>query len=123
MGKLLIVDDELDVREFARSFFRKRGFDVFIASAGREAMDLVDKENPDLILLDIRMGEMSGIDVLRELRQRNNPVKVVMVSGIEEDAVVEETTLLGALGFIHKPLILEELEKIVLREFAVPQPI
>jgi two-component system response regulator (stage 0 sporulation protein F) len=123
MGKLLIVDDELDVREFARSFFRKRGFDVFIASAGREAMDLIDKENPDLILLDIRMGEMSGIDVLRELRQRNNPVKVVMVSGIEEDAVVQETTLLGALGFIHKPLILEELEKIVLREFAVPQPI
>jgi two-component system response regulator (stage 0 sporulation protein F) len=123
MGKLLIVDDELDVREFSRSFFRKRGFEVFIASAGREAMDLVDKENPDLILLDIRMGEMSGIDVLRELRQRNNPVKVVMVSGIEEDSVVQETTLLGALGFIHKPLILEELEKIVLREFAVPQPI
>jgi two-component system response regulator (stage 0 sporulation protein F) len=123
MKKLLIVDDELDVREFARSFFRKRGFDVFIAAAGRDAMDLVDKENPDLILLDIRMGEMSGVDVLRELRQRNNPVKVVMVSGIEEDAVVQETTSLGALGFIHKPLILEELEKVVLREFAIPQPV
>ncbi len=120
MGKLLIVDDELDVREVARSFFRTRGFDVSIASAGREALDLVAKENPDLILLDIRMGEMSGIDVLRELRQRNNPVKVVMVSGIEEEHAVQETTGLGALGFIHKPLILEELEKVVLREFSVP---
>ena len=120
MGKLLIVDDELDVREFARSFFRKRGFDVAIASEGREALGLVDKENPDLILLDIRMGEVSGIDVLRELRQRNNPVKVVMVSGIEEEHTVQETTSLGALGFIHKPLILEELEKIVLQAFGVP---
>jgi len=120
MPKLLIVDDELDVREFARSFFRKRGFDVFVASAGREALDLIEKDNPDLILLDIRMGEVSGIDVLRELRQRNNPVKVVMVSGIEEEQSIQETKVLGALGFIHKPLILEELEKIVLREFAVP---
>lgn len=119
MGKLLIVDDELDVREFARNFFRKRGFDVAIAAEGREALDLVGSENPDLILLDIRMGEFSGIDVLRELRQRNNPVKVVMVSGIEEDQAVKETANLGALGFIHKPLILEELEKVVLREFGV----
>ena len=119
MPKLLIVDDELDVREFARNFFRKRGIDVTIASAGREALDLIDKDQPDLILLDIRMGEMSGVDVLRELRQRNNQVKVVMVSGIEEDQVVRDTTALGALGFIHKPLVLEELEKVVLREFIV----
>jgi two-component system response regulator (stage 0 sporulation protein F) len=119
MGKLLIVDDELDVREFARNFFRKRGFDVSIACAGREALELVDSEHPDLILLDIRMGEMSGVDVLRELRQRNNGVKVVMVSGIEEDKVVQQTTVLGAVGFIHKPLILEELEKVVLRELGI----
>ncbi len=120
MGKLLIVDDELDVREFARNFFRKRGFDVSIAAAGREALDLIYKESPDLVLLDIRMGEMSGVDVLRELRLRNNAVKVVMVSGIEEDQVVQETTVLGAIGFVHKPLVLEELEKVVLREFGAP---
>jgi DNA-binding response OmpR family regulator len=119
MGKLLIVDDELDVREFARNFFRKRGYDVSIASAGREALDLIDQEHPDLVLLDIRMGEMSGVDVLRELRQRHNAVKVVMVSGLEEDQVVQETTVLGALAFIHKPLILEELEKVVTRQFSV----
>ncbi len=119
MGKLLIVDDELDVREFARNFFRKRGVDVSIASAGREALEIVEKENPDLILLDIRMGEMSGVDVLRELRNRNNPVKVVMVSGMEEEQLVKETSILGALGFIHKPLILEELEKVVFREFGL----
>ena len=117
MPKLLIVDDELDVREFSASFFRKRGFDVSAASSGREALDSVARECPDLILLDIRMDAMSGIEVLKELRQNNNPVKVVMVSGLEEDQIVKETMTLGALGFIHKPLILEELEKVVLREF------
>jgi DNA-binding response OmpR family regulator len=119
MGKLLIVDDELDVREFARNFFRKRGIDVSTASSGKEALELLARETPDLVLLDIRMGEMSGVDVLRALRQANNPVKVVMVSGIEEEQIVKDSSALGSIGFIHKPLVLEELEKVVLREFAV----
>ncbi len=119
MNRLLIVDDELDVREFAGNFFRKRGFDVLTAASGNEALRFAREENPDLVLLDIRLGEMSGVEVLRELRQHGNPVKVVMVSGIEEEWVVKETSSLGAIGFIHKPLILEELEKVVLREFVV----
>ena len=119
MPKLLIVDDELDVREFARNFFRKRGIETSIASAGMEALELIEKDPPDLILLDVRMGEMSGIDVLRQLQQRSAPIKVVMVSGLEEEQVVKEAMALGALGFIHKPLILEDLEKVVLREFGL----
>ncbi|MEI8010878.1 MAG: response regulator [Candidatus Omnitrophota bacterium] len=118
MSKLLIVDDELDVREFARNFFRKRGLDVSVASTCLEALQAIETTLPDLILLDIRMGENSGVDVLRELRRRNNPVKVVMVSGIEDEHIVQETLAMGVLGFIHKPLILEELEKVVLREFS-----
>ncbi len=119
MPKLLIVDDEMDVREFARNFFRKRGIDVSIASGGSEALDIIEKDKPDLMLLDVRMGGMSGLDVLRELRQRHSPVKVVMVSGLEEQQVVKDAEMLGALGFIHKPLILEELEKVVFREFGM----
>ncbi len=119
MPKLLIVDDEMDVREFARNFFRKRGIDVSVASGGSEALALIDKECPDLMLLDVRMGGMSGLDVLRELRQRKSSLKVFMVSGLEEEQVVKEVTSLGALGFIHKPLILEELEKVVTRELGM----
>ncbi len=115
----MIVDDELDVREFAGNFFRKRGFNVQTAASGKEALRLVREDAPDLVLLDIRMDEMSGVEVLRELRQGGSPVKVVIVSGIEEEGVVKETAMLGATGFIHKPLILEELEKAVLREFVV----
>ena len=119
MAKLLIVDDESDIREFARNFFKKRKIDVFVASGGRQALDLIAKEHPDLILLDIRMEEMTGIEVLRELRKNNQTMKVIMVSGVEDEEIVNEAKALGVIGFIHKPFILEELEKIVLAQLNI----
>jgi len=116
MAKLLIVDDESDIREFARNFFKKRKIDVFISSGGRQALDLIVKESPDLILLDVRMEEMTGIEVLRELRKSNLSAKVIMVSGVEDEETIKEANALGVIGYIHKPFILEELEKIVLAQ-------
>src|ERR1700691_4188271 len=114
MAKLLIVDDESDIREFARNFFKKRKIEVFVASGGRQALDLISGEKPDLVLLDVRMEEMTGIEVLRELRKGNPSVKVIMVSGVEDEETIKEANSLGVIGYIHKPFILEELEKIVL---------
>ncbi|MDP2939987.1 MAG: response regulator [Candidatus Omnitrophota bacterium] len=116
MPKLLIVDDEQDIREFAQNFFRRRGIDVLTAANGREALTIFEQENPDLILMDIRMDEINGLDVLAKIRQKNKDVKVIMVSGVEEKESMERAKSLGAIGYIHKPLVLEELEKIVLKE-------
>ena len=116
MPKLLIVDDEADVTEFAKSFFKKRNIKVWTASGGVEALQIIGQEKPDLVLLDVRMEQMTGIEVLKKLRQEQNGVKVIMVSGVEDEEVVKEANELGAKGFIHKPLVLEELEKIVLAE-------
>lgn len=116
MTKLLIVDDEPDVREFAKSFFKKRDIEVLTASGGLQALSLIGQDNPDLVLLDVRMEEMSGIEVLRELRSRGNTSKIIMVTGVEDDEVVIEANQLGVIGYIHKPLVLDELEKIVLAQ-------
>jgi len=116
MSKLLIVDDESDIREFARNFFKKRQIEVFVASGGRQALELIANENPHLILLDVRMEEMTGIEVLRELRKNKPAVKVIMVSGVEDEETIKEANTLGVIGYIHKPFILEELEKIVLAQ-------
>lgn len=116
MPKLLIVDDEQDVREFAQKFFKKRQIETLITSGGREALGIIEKEKPDLVLLDVRMEEMNGVDVLKTLRSQNNPVKIIMVSGVENGETIQETRNLGVLDYIHKPLILDELEKIVLKE-------
>jgi len=116
MSKLLIVDDEEDIRAFAKSYFKKRGIDVDTASNGKDALRKAESFSPDLILLDITMEEINGIEVLKKLRENKNDVKVIMVTGIENEASVNEANSWGVRGYIHKPLVLEELEKIVLAE-------
>ncbi len=116
MPKLLIVDDEIDVREFAKSFFSKRGIEVTTAPGGGDAIALVDDLKPDLILLDVHMDGISGIEVLRQLRAKENQVKVIMVTGVEDEKVIAQANELGVKGYIHKPLVLEELEKVVKEE-------
>ena len=116
MAKLLIVDDEMDIREFARNFFKKRNIEVFTSSGGQDALNIIENQKPDLVLLDVRMEEMSGVEVLKRLREKNNSIKVVMVTGVEDEEIVNETYSLGIKGYVHKPLVLEELEKVVLGE-------
>ena len=116
MPKLLVVDDENDIREFAKSFFKRRGVEVFTASGGNEALSIIAKENPNLVLLDVRMEEMTGLEVLRRIREKNFTVKVIMVTGVEEEETIKEAQRLGVLGYVHKPLVLDELEKVVLKE-------
>jgi len=115
MPKLMIVDDEMDVREFARNFFKRRKIDVAVAESGEEALSMLDNEKPNLILLDIRLGGMDGIDVLKKMRQMQNNTDVIMVTGVDEKETMEKAKELGAVDYIHKPLILDELEKIVLK--------
>lgn len=116
MKKLLIVDDETDVREFAANFFKKRKIDVITASSGEEALVNVNKEKPDLILLDIKMGGIDGIETLKRIKEIDKNIRVIMVTGRkpEEGGTFDSCRQLGALDYIHKPLELDELEKVVL---------
>ena len=116
MSKLLIVDDAVDVREFSKSFFKKRGIDIFIASGGKQALEIIVSEKPDLVLLDVRMEEMTGVEVLKLLRQTDQVTKIIMVSGVEDIDTINEAKSLNVVGYIHKPLVLEELERIVMSE-------
>jgi DNA-binding response OmpR family regulator len=118
MAKLLIVDDEADVREFAANFFRKRKIEVTTASSGEEALGLLENQKVDLILLDIKMSGIDGIETLRRFRERDKDTRVIMVSGTkpEDDSSLNKCTLLGAMDYIHKPLELDELERVVLQE-------
>ena len=116
MKKLLIVDDEADVREFAANFFRKRKFEVVTAGNGAESLELLKKEKFDLLLLDIKMEGMDGLEVLSRIRQDNKELPVIMVTGKkpEEEESYKKCKVLGIAGYIHKPLELDELERVVL---------
>lgn len=116
MPKLMIVDDEQDVREFAANFFRKRKIEVLTEGDGKAAIQTIEEQKPDLVLLDVRMEGMTGVEVLRNLRAKKNNVKVIMVTGVENGDVIGEVQKLGISNYVHKPLVLAELEKIVLAE-------
>lgn len=119
MPKLMIVDDEIDVREYLKNFFRRRKIDVVTAESGEEALQLMETNEPDLMLLDVRMGGINGVETLKRIRERGSGVKVIMVTGVEDETTLKPLSELNVSACIHKPLILEELEKEVLQRLMI----
>ncbi len=114
-ANLLVVDDDPDIREVLKDRLESLGYDVSTASSGRECLNLLEQNNPQMILLDIEMPEMNGLEVLREIRQREVNVSVLMITayGTVERAV--EAMREGAYDFIPKPFEPSHLALIIQR--------
>jgi DNA-binding NtrC family response regulator len=112
---LLLVDDETDFRESACRYLKRIGFRVDEAEDGEEALNITVNKNFDVVILDIHMPGMSGIEVLKGLMQRESPPKVIMLTGggTIENAV--ESIKLGAYDFLTKPAKLDDLTRLVKR--------
>jgi len=113
MIKLMIVDDEVEICDFVKNFFKERNFEVFTAYNGKEALDIIEAQNPDIVLLDIRMPVMDGMQMLKELHRRSKNSKVIMVTAAENPEKEAEARNYGAIEYIAKPLSLERLERSV----------
>ena len=111
MNKLLIVDDEAEICEFLKSFFEDRDYRVAVAHDGTQALDQADLFHPDVVLLDIQMPGMDGLQTLKKIKEKHPRVKVIMVTAVETQEKIEEAMRLGADNYITKPLSLEYLEK------------
>lgn len=109
--KLLIVDDETEICEFLKSFFEDRDFQVETASDGTKAFEQVGLFKPDVVLLDIQMPGMDGLQTLKKIKGVYPQVKAIMVTAVETQEKIEEAMRLGADNYITKPLSLEYLEK------------
>ena len=110
MLKLLVVDDEGEICEFLKSFFEERNYRVVVANSGEQALERVKHEKPQVVLLDIKMPGMDGVQTLREIKTKYPKTKVIMVTAIETRDKIEECLRLGADNYITKPLSLEYLE-------------
>ncbi len=108
--KLLVVDDELDICNFLTTYFNTKGYETRSASDGESALKIVDEWLPAIILLDIRMPGMSGVDVLKVVREKHPSIGVIMVTAFADIEIGRSTLKLGASDFIHKPIDLEYLE-------------
>src|SRR5690349_6423761 len=103
MSNLLIVDDELGMRQFLTHLFQREGHTVQVASSGREAMQKLREQPADLILSDVRMPDMGGIELLRAARELLPTVEVVLMTAFANVDTAREAFLLGAYDFVQKP--------------------
>lgn len=117
MRKILVVDDEHDICDFMKMFLAERGYEVFTALNGDEALAIVKKEKPDLILLDVKMKGMDGIATLKHIKDIDKKFNVIMVTALEDQDKMNEASRLGARDYITKPLVLENLEQAVEKIF------
>ncbi|HXY18746.1 MAG TPA: sigma-54 dependent transcriptional regulator [Gemmatimonadales bacterium] len=102
--RILVVDDEQGVREALRQLLEYEGYTVMLANSGSEALDAHAEFKPHLVLLDVKMAGMDGLQVLARLRETDPHALVVMISGHGTIATAVEATQLGAHDFLEKPL-------------------
>ena len=96
-GRILVIDDEPEIRRSVRMILEYEGYDVQEASSGPEGVALVEREPPDLVFLDIKMGGMDGLEALQKIRQSNEALPVVIISGHGTVSTAVEATKLGAI--------------------------
>jgi CheY-like chemotaxis protein len=84
MKKILVADDEMSIRLLYSEELKEEGYEVYLASNGREALEVVEKVPLDLVILDIKMPEMSGIEVLRQIKEKNPNMPVLLSSAYSE---------------------------------------
>jgi len=109
--KILVADDTVTVRRVAVSLLAAAGYDVLEAEDGRQALDLVQNEHPDLVLLDLLMPKMTGFDVLREIKKigRVKQTPVLVMSGVFKKDVLDFLRAVGVAGFLDKDQIKDSL--------------
>ncbi|MDA3129392.1 response regulator [Aliibacillus thermotolerans] len=113
MDKILIVDDQDGIRSLLKALLSEEGYEVLEADNGDTALQLLETETIDLLLLDLKMPDRDGIDILMERKQRKLAEKttVILITAYEEVGMVEEAKKLGAVSCILKPFDIDKLKE------------
>ena len=114
MIKILVLDDEKGVTEQLHSFFDDRGYKIHAVTSGKQAISAIDKENPHILLLDIKMEGVNGLDVLKYAKEKNKKVKAIMLTALKGENSKTQAMRLGADEYITKPFSLERIENLII---------
>lgn len=114
MERILVVDDEIEVCNALKEFFDSKGYETHIALSGKTALSKVKEIKPHIVLLDIIMPGMGGVDVLKEIKKIDPTAEVIMVTAVADHELAKRTLELGAHDYITKPLNLDYLETVVI---------
>ncbi|AGA59569.1 MAG: response regulator [Thermobacillus sp.] len=111
--KVLIVDDQNGIRMLLMEVFSGEGYRTFQASNGKLALEIVKNESPDLVLLDMKIPGMDGLEILKRVKEINRDIKVIMMTAYGELDMIKEATELGALMHFTKPFDIDEMRMVV----------
>ena len=119
--KVLVIDDEASIRESVEMFLKEKGLSVHTAGTGAEGIEAWLKYQPQVIILDIRLPDTSGLEVLKQITGRNSDVKVIMITAFHDMETTIEAMRNGAYDYIHKPLDVDELDHAVQRSLQMAE--
>ncbi|GAB4344271.1 MAG: hypothetical protein Kow0099_23570 [Candidatus Abyssubacteria bacterium] len=101
---ILLVDDDLEFRKAMKRTFERSGYDITVAADGQEALDLLDTQDFDLIITDLRMPNVNGIQLMEEIRKRKINVPVIFITAFGEVESYMDLMNMGAFDYINKPV-------------------
>lgn len=108
-SRILVVDDQKGVRQLLETFFTEQGMVTYLASNGEEALLLAANHQPDLVLMDVRMPVMDGVEALARMKEMFPGQQVLMMTAYAEEEKISELLDLGAIACLAKPLDLNHL--------------
>ncbi|MBA9027896.1 MULTISPECIES: response regulator [Bacillaceae] len=112
-GKVLIVDDQFGIRILLNEVLHKEGYDTFQAANGLQALDIVTNHSPDLVLLDMKIPGMDGIEILKRMKQIDADIRVIIMTAYGELDMIQEAKDLGAITHFAKPFDIDDIRKAV----------
>jgi two-component system response regulator (stage 0 sporulation protein F) len=111
----MVIDDQPGVRRLICEALKQVGYSLCVATEGREALEKIASEAPDLVILDIKMPGMSGVEFLKELRRRSIVTPVIIITAYNELDLVEQASQYDAHYFLQKPFDIQQLYRLVHR--------
>ncbi|MBY0145271.1 MULTISPECIES: response regulator [Bacillaceae] len=117
--KILIVDDQFGIRILLNEVFSKEGYQTFQAANGIQALDIVTKHDPDLVLLDMKIPGMDGIEILKRMKVIDPDIRVIIMTAYGELDMIQEAKNLGAITHFAKPFDIDDIRAAVRKH--IPQ--
>lgn len=116
--KILIVDDQYGIRVLLNEILQKDGYKTFQAGSGVQALAIVKKDLPDLVILDMKIPGMDGLEILKRLKEFNSSIKVIMMTAYGELDMINEAMKRGAITHFSKPFDIDEVRSVIKKQLS-----
>ncbi|WP_312889027.1 response regulator [Desertibacillus haloalkaliphilus] len=113
MEKILVVDDQYGIRVLLNEILQKDGYQLYQAANGVQALTIVEEEEPDLVLLDMKIPGMDGLEILKRIKEMNSDIRVIMMTAYGELNMINEAMNLGAVTHFAKPFDIDDVREVI----------